>query len=112
MLKLSEEYGIQFSNKDYVLVKFVKHKDKTYNNGKPNPNYGRVVERKIGYFTSFETLIDKIIDDKILVSDFDVLAKIYICLGEFKTSFAEEKLYRLMADKILELEKELRKVDQ
>lgn len=84
MIKLSRDYTIKFEPTNIILVK-------TGIKGAKAKNPGEKAEKIVGYFSDFEYLIEKLLNDKIIEFNSNNIPEL---IGEIK-SFKKEVLETL-----------------
>ena len=84
MIKLSKDYAIKFEPMNIILVK-------TGIKGVKAKNPGEKAEKIVGYFSDFEYLIEKLLNDKIIEFNSNNIPEL---IGEIK-SFKKEVLETL-----------------
>ena len=84
MIKLSKDYAIKFEPMNIILVK-------TGIKGAKAKNPGEKAEKTVGYFSDFEHLIEKLLNDKIIEFNSNNIQEL---IEEIK-SFKEEVLETL-----------------
>ena len=84
MIKLSKDYAIKFEPMNIILVK-------TGIKGAKAKNPGEKAEKIVGYFSDFEYLIEKLLNDKIIEFNSNNIQEL---IEEIK-SFKEEVLETL-----------------
>jgi hypothetical protein len=91
MIRLNDEYQIGFDSMNVTLYRKVKRTEKAKN---PDEEKFNVV----GYFGSFEFLVNKLLEDKILHGDYNDLEDIKKEIINFKKDILN-KIIELKADK-------------
>ena len=82
MIKLSKDYAIKFEPMNIILVK-------TGIKGVKAKNPGEKAEKTVGYFSDFEYLIEKLLNDKIIEFNSNSIPELIEEIKSFKKEVLE-----------------------